>query len=1162
MGNAAAIIIPLAIGFATGGIAFTMAAGFTFTSAGAMAVLSAVLAGASMILAPKPEMPDFGGLSATNQDRTQSFKQPITNRTLSYGLLKAGGAVVYIGCSPDGGEKNAFLHMVVAHTTGEIRSIAKWWVNGIAIAPADLDTGLPTGGTVDTGRYANLVRIQASYGSTTQDANADLVSESPQNQWTSAHRLQGIFYNYFRFKFDKDVFQSVPSVACEFYGSKGIYDPRTSAASTTIAQEANSALVLRDYLTNSYGLGCTTDFIDDTNFATAANVCDELVQYWDADNDEVADCNLSTPVAAGMQDNIDQSTFTFQANVGDPSTTSVDRVICIAAYAGSRKGGSSGSAISISNITIGGVGATIHNTVTSGVDEEATAISIGSVVNNTAVSKEVVVTTNVDAGEVRIQVFSIYESDGTVSYKGTATTSDSDFVAGISTTLQFPAGAAVVCAAIKGTRVIPDPDDPDTWSGDTYVAPFFDGYQVDGAPETHAVRNPWTNRSGWLEQADSLQFTQDYKLSWWGLGVNKTGSTVLNTTFGVTSPQPAETCLSAVVFNAANQQQSHARYQAHGMTSTATSMKKNIENILTSMCGQLIYSGGKFKVLPASPAMKAMDLSESDFVGDVQISPQLSRRDNFNTVQGTYISPLNNYQPSNYPTVTSAVFKAQDNDEELFRDFVLAFTTDEARAQRIAKIALFTNRQPLTFKSTLKLTAFQLDVGDVVAVSLDKYGWSEKLFSVTSYAFAQGGEGLNIAAGFKEYSDETFDWTSTDQEVVESAPNTILPVFTTISRPSNLVATETLVTSRDARGVQSLLSVTFDAVQDAFVNYYEMEYKKSTDSTYISGGQSTARLFEILDLAPAIWNIRVKAINVFGSESSYNTLTKETTGLLAAPSAMTNLSEQDIGGMCFLQWDLSTDLDVRIGGHVEVRFQNVSSGATWLTSQLVDVNVTGNTTSCMVPLREGTYLLKFVDGSGIKQASATSVVSDGATILAFTDDETVTENPSFAGTKTSCHVDTSYTPDNLVMNAGGTIDSYSENVDTIDNWDFLGGVATSATYEFASKMDHGSVLRIRLTSNISSTIFVPGGTNIDSRSALVDTWEDWDETGDATPANVEMYYAHTANDPASATDWSVWKRFTQREERARGIKFKLEFTNVDAAYNVRVSALNVVSAVI
>ena len=1148
MGDAKQYIIPIAIGFATGGIGFSVTAGFTWTTSSA--ILGAIMAAASVMLAPKPEMPDFGGLGATSQDRAVSFKQPLTTRKLAYGLLKAGGPVVYVACTPDGGEKNKFLHLITAHAVGEIRTISKWFIDDTVIVPADLDTGLATGGNVNAGEYNGLVRILPRYGSVTQEAIQELMSEAPEDQWTSAHRLQGIFYIYWRFKYDKNVFKNLPSVAVEFYGSKGIYDPRTSAASTTIAQEANPALILRDYLTNSFGLGATSGFIDDTNFSTAANVCDEVVQYADGTSPTPTACTVTHVGDHGTHEGSNSYGF---ANIpmGTPSSTSVSRVICLLFNFTGKTSGAAGGTPVVTSMSIGGETCTLHQTSEGGIDAGSTGVAIGSLVNNTLTTAEINISLSVGAAGCMFTIFNIYESDGTVTYKGESSSSSDDHEGGLATTVQFPRGSAVIAGATKNNS-----------SGGTSI---YTGYQSDGSPETHSYRYPWTNsaRTGFIQLDGDDQATLNDKTRWWGYGVNLTGSTVLQTTFGASMPRAGTCSFAAVGFNPAETASAtHARYQAAGLVDTGTSMKKNIESILTSMCGSLIYSGGKFKVQPASPAGQAMTLAEDDFVGDIQINPQLSRRDNFNTVQGTYISPDNNYQPSNYPSVTSALFKSQDNDEELLRDFVLPFTTDGARAQRIARIALFTNRQPLTFNCTLSLVAFSLDIGDVVAVTLSRYGWTEKLFSMTSYAFTSSGNSLYIAATFKEYADATYDWTSTDQEVIDSAPNTVLPVFTSVEPVTDLVATEKLVTTRDARGVQSLLSVTFGASEDAFVSYYEMDYKKTTDSSYTSGGQSTVQLFEILDLEPATYDIRVRATNVFDTTSSYTSIQKITYGLLAAPSAMTNLSAQDVGGMCFLQWDLSNDLDVRVGGHVEIRFQNVSTGATWITSQLVDNTITGMSTSAIVPLRAGTYLCKFVDSSGNKQGAATAVVSDGATILDFTDDETVTESPSFAGTKTTCHVDDSYTPDNLVMNAGGTIDAFTDNIDTADNFDFIGGVATSATYEFANKMDHSSVKRIRITLNMSSTIFVPSGTKIDSRPALVDTWEDWDETGDATPANVIAYYAHTANDPATATDWSVWKRFTQREERARGVKFKLEFTNTDAAYNLRVSALSAVSAVI
>ena len=83
---------------------------------------------------------------------------------------------------------------------------------------------------------------------------------------------------------------------------------------------------------------------------------------------------------------------------------------------------------------------------------------------------------------------------------------------------------------------------------------------------------------------------------------------------------------------------------------------------------------------------------------------------------------------------------------------------------------------------------------------------------------------------------------------------------------------------------------------------------------------------------------------------------------------------------------------------------------------------------------------------------------------------------------------------------------------------------------------------------------------VDSRAALIDTWVDFDGTGDAAVCNVETYYASTNDDPSNANaTWSPYKLLQSNEAFARGFKFKAELSTSDTAYNIQVSALSVTS---
>jgi hypothetical protein len=127
-------------------------------------------------------------------------------------------------------------------------------------------------GTASAGSY---VRVKKHLGATDQTADADLVAESAGG-WTTDHRLRGIAYLYVRLEFNLDIFPTgVPNIKAVVRGKK-LYDPRGGSPSL-VQWSDNWALIVRDYLTSSYGLACDDDEIDDDLIIAAANIADENV---------------------------------------------------------------------------------------------------------------------------------------------------------------------------------------------------------------------------------------------------------------------------------------------------------------------------------------------------------------------------------------------------------------------------------------------------------------------------------------------------------------------------------------------------------------------------------------------------------------------------------------------------------------------------------------------------------------------------------------------------------------------------------------------------------------------------------------------------------------------------------------------------------------------
>ena len=309
------------------------------------------------------------------------------------------------------------------------------------------------------------------------------------------------------------------------------------------------------------------------------------------------------------------------------------------------------------------------------------------------------------------------------------------------------------------------------------------------------------------------------------------------------------------------------RYTANGMISTSATPRDNINEILSSMSGTLTYSNGLFKMFAAGTQTSTLVLDENDIIGNLTVQARLSRRDNFNSIKGTFISPDTAWEKTDYPALSVASFITDDNGETIYNDFHLPFTTSSPMAQRIAKIQLYQARQPIMVSGVFKCTAFAADMNDVIKLTHARYGWTEKEFRVIEWGFEAKGNGVSVTMTLSEYASSSYDWETTEEQAMADAPNTNLPSPFIVSPPTNLVASESLITTRDNSRAASLLSITWDAALDAQVNMYECQYKLTTDTIYKMAATQSDVTAEVLDLPAGVYDIRVRALNSLGMSS-------------------------------------------------------------------------------------------------------------------------------------------------------------------------------------------------------------------------------------------------------------------------------------------------------
>lgn len=141
------------------------------------------------------------------------------------------------------------------------------------------------------------------------------------------------------------------------------------------------------------------------------------------------------------------------------------------------------------------------------------------------------------------------------------------------------------------------------------------------------------------------------------------------------------------------------------------------------------------------------------------------------------------HNTTSYGTFTSGVTRRAVWEWE---DFQFAATTAATRAQRMAKLIMYRARQAVKLNASWKLTAYPLQPGDRVYVTLERYGFSSKIFRITGRTFDPSRMVLDLE--MQEDAASVYDWNYSELLVPDPAPNTSLPVPWLVPPVSGLTA--------------------------------------------------------------------------------------------------------------------------------------------------------------------------------------------------------------------------------------------------------------------------------------------------------------------------------------------------------------------------------------
>ena len=363
------------------------------------------------------------------------------------------------------------------------------------------------------------------------------------------------------------------------------------------------------------------------------------------------------------------------------------------------------------------------------------------------------------------------------------------------------------------------------------------------------------------------------------------------------------------------------------------------------------------------------------------------------------------------------------------------------------------------------------------------------------------------------------------------------------SSPTGITAEEVIYENTGIARVKIIVSWT-TSTDNVYVRWrYEQ-------GNYVSRTVEGAKSYEILDTIAGNYTIEVYSVSASGLRSTLpNSLSPfVAAGKTAVPANVSGVSLLPIDeSSAILSWNRATELDVLLGGKTLIRHSSLTTGAQWKDAQEIVVAAAGNQTQKIVPLLEGTYLIKFEDDGGRESPAPGSSDSDwnntritttlpapSERLVVSTIDE---HTANFTGSKSDTVYDASLDALKLVVTSNAT--------------------ETSGEYSFANSVDLTQPYDVNLRKTLKASSFILNSL-FDARTDLIDTWGYIDAVGgltEATKCNAAVYVRSTNDNPSGSPTWSAYKEFSNVLITGRAFQFKAILTSNDTNQNIAITEL-------
>jgi len=197
-------------------------------------------------------------------------------------------------------------------------------------------------------------------------------------------------------------------------------------------------------------------------------------------------------------------------------------------------------------------------------------------------------------------------------------------------------------------------------------------------------------------------------------------------------------------------QASRALYKAAIVLPFGATAQSALDDLVQAIGGQWAYSAGEFYIRAGTYTAPVVALVDADLAtvqrgeggnssqAPITITTHRARDQQFNVVTATIWSEVQGYKQTALTPLKGAALITRDG-AELVQDVNMPAVGYAPQALHIAGIMMRDARDPLTLDIAFKMTAYRIEVFDVITLTLSRYGWVAKQFMVMSRSWSSTG---------------------------------------------------------------------------------------------------------------------------------------------------------------------------------------------------------------------------------------------------------------------------------------------------------------------------------------------------------------------------------------------------------------------------------------